>query len=1108
MKKLFLLLVAVLSIGLCASAQTRTVKGTVLDAANDEPLVGVSVTAGSNAMGVTTDVDGDFTIVVPESAKHLTVSYVGYETQTVAISGSKIVVRLKSSVSSLDEVIAVAYGTAKRSEYTGAASVVKADQLEDALVANVVTALNGKVSGVQTTSSTGQPGSSPTVRIRGTGSINASSAPLYVVDGVPYMGDPANISPQDIVEMTVLKDAASTALYGARGANGVILITTKKGQEGQAVVTFDARWGSNSRALPNYDVITDSREWMELYYQALNNTQMNFFGLSPVAANAAVNNEFWSAVGYQTWTVPEGQALFDMNGKFNPYATPGYSNGRYYFIADDWEKETLIHGLRQEYNVSVSGGTDRLQYYLSGTYLEDEGIIKGSHFNRLTTRATVDYQAKKWLKIGTSMSYVYSNSGDPRDNDLGAATSSGNAFYFVNGLPPMYPVYIRDAEGQIVYNKVYNNPVYDYGDNKDYGNGLLGAGRMPQGNPAGALLYDTNDYLSDIFDAKWYAVLTPIKGLSIVENVGYFLNNQRAHTLLNPLYGQFQTMGGQVVQSQARTYDVTLQTLVSYNHTFADVHEMDLMAGYESEEYAVENLSAQGSNLYQAQVPFVSNTIDQKDGSGSRRELSHRGFLFRGKYTYDGRYYFMGSVRRDGSSRFAPGHRWGTFWSLSAGWDIAKEKFMEPYKGNLLDLLKFRASFGQNGNDGIGSSTLYMPWADFYIMEGANGVFNDGSLAQKGNVDLTWETSNAFNVGVDFSFWKGMLTGTVEYYNRQTEDMLFNLPVAPSLGYSSIPSNIGSMRNNGFEIDLNYRPVNTKDITWDIYANITFGWNKILKLPKDIMTEVTGEPGRYEWIRGTYQHLEEGGSIYDLYLPQYAGVLGSQEELDAMAASDHKYTDLQLGQSLFWMRDPVMGEDADGNKIQTGWGEPYKTNDWAAARTSYSKHMGRIAPLAYGGFGTTVNAYGIDLTLNFSYQFGGKMIDTGYQNTMSTASVGAFHKDLHNAWSPSNPTSDIPALYTQAKKQYATSMSDRFLVSSNYLQLTNITLGYTLPKSFTGKFGIESLRIYGSAENVALWTKRKGLDPRQVMSASNNYGSNNYTYSPIRAISGGIRVSF
>jgi len=1101
MKKLFLLLVAVLSIGLCASAQTRTVKGTVVDATNDEPLIGASVTAaGNNTMGVTTDADGDFTIVVPANATHLTVSYVGYKAQTVAIGSAKLMIKMEPAANALDEVIAVAYGTAKRSEYTGAASVVKADQLEDALVSNVVSALNGKVSGVQTQSSTGQPGEDPTVRVRGTGSINASSAPLYVVDGVPYMGSISNISAQDIVEMTVLKDAASTALYGARGANGVILITTKKGQEGQAQITLDARWGVNLRGLPNYDVITDSRQWMETYYTAMANTQDHMYN-NAAGANAYINQNFWNALGYQTWTLPEGQKIFDANGKFNPYATPGYSDGKYYYIADDWEDATLIHGLRQEYNLSVSGGTDRLQYYLSGSYLEDEGIIKGSHFNRLSTRASVDYQAKKWLKVGTTLSYVYSNTGSPRDQEL--SSTSGSAFYFINGLAPVYPCYVRDANGNIMYNEIYGEKIYDYGDGRtrDYGNGYMTFGRMPQGNPAGGLLYDKNDYLSDIFDAKWYAVITPIKGLSIVENVGYYLNNQRGHVLLNGLYGQFATMGGQVVQSQARSYDVTLQTLVSYNHTFADVHEMDLMAGYESEEFAAESLSGQGTNLYQPLVPFLGNVIDQKDANGYRRELSHRGFLFRGKYTYDGRYYFMGSVRRDGSSRFAPNHRWGTFWSVSGGWDIAKENFMEEFTN--VDLLKFRASFGQNGNDGIGSSVLLMPWADFYVMSGSNGVFNDGSLAQKGNVDLTWETSNAFNIGFDFSFWKGMLSGTVEYYNRQTSDMLFNLPVAPSLGYGSIPSNIGSMRNNGIEIDLNYRPVNTKDITWDIYANITFGWNKILKLPKDILTEVDGE---MVWQRGTYQYLREGGSIYDLMLPEYAGVLKTQDELDAITANmgAEDASTYYLGQALYWAREPKY--DAEGNQV--GWGDKYKTNNWNDARQSNKQRQGRIMPLAYGGFGTTVAAYGFDLSVAFSYQFGGKMIDSGYQGTMSAASVGALHKDVLNAWSPSNPGSDIPSLYTEAQRNYGASLSDRFLVSSNYLQLQNISVGYTLPKTFTRKFGVESLRVYGAAENVALWTKRKGLDPRQVLAASSNFESNNYTYSPIRAISGGLRVTF
>lgn len=1093
MKKLFLLLVAVITFGLCASAQTRTVKGTVLDAENDEPLTGVSVVAGAGA-GAVTDIDGNFSIVVPESVTHLTFSYVGYSEQKVAIgTGANLVVKLHPATHLLDEVIAVAYGTAKKSEYTGAASVVKAEQLEDALVANVASALGGKVAGVQTYSSNGQPGSSPTVRIRGRGTINASESPLYVVDGVPFPADAdiSNISAQDIEAMTVLKDAASTALYGARGANGVILITTKKGKSGKARITLDARWGANSRAVSQYDVIKSQPQYLETLYQAMHNTALNS-GMSADAAYRDVNANIWQQLGgYQTWTIPAGQYAFTADGKFNPNATPGWTNGKYYFLADDWEKEGLITGLRQEYNVGVSGGTDRIQYYLSGTYLSDEGIIKNSHFKRFTTRAKVDYQALDWLKLGADLAYVYSDTSSPRDQTNANGTSSGNVFYFVNSMAPVYPVYVRNPDGSIMINETYGERVYDYGGgNQDYGNGRIGVGRTPEGNPISGLIYDKNSYLADVFDAKWYAQLTPIKGLTLTENVAYYLDNTRQQMLLNGVYGQFVSLGGQASQVQTRLRDITLQSLISYNHTFGEIHEMDLMAAYESEDYATENVWAQGSNLYQPDVVFVDNTIDQKTGGGARAELSHRGFLFRGKYTLDNRYYFMGSVRRDGSSRFAPGHRWGTFWSVSGGWDIAREKFMQQYREQFLDQLKFRISFGQNGNDGIGGSTLFMPWSDFYSLTGADGVFSAGMMYQKGNPDLTWETSNAFNVGFDFSFWKGKLSGSVEYYNRQTSDMLFNLPVPPSMGYpgNSYPANLGSMRNNGFELDLNYQALNTKDITVDVFGNITFGWNKILSLPDDIKNE------NGEWIASTYMHVREGESYYNYYLPQWAGV------------------DVENGQALYWAK--YTEADKASNPDVTVGGR-YKTADWSTARITGSEFTGNIMPLAYGGFGVSAKAYGFDFSIGFNYQFGGKMIDYGYQNLMGPGtSITAWHKDILNAWTPENPYTNVPALYTTPAKEineagqevtndYANALSDRFLISSNYLSLQNITLGYTVPSKFTRKFAVESIRVYGAAENVAVWARRKGLDPRQGIGSSENH-----TYSPIRAISGGIRVTF
>ena len=1111
MKKLFLLLVAVLSIGLCASAQTRTVNGVVIDANTEEPLIGASVTAaGDQKVGVSTDYDGRFSFVVPANVTNLNVSYVGYESQQVAISSNELVVKLTQQASLLDEVIAVAYGQAKRSEYTGSAGVVKAEQLENALVSNVTSALGGYVAGVQTFS-TGGPGSMPTVKVRGTGSINADDSPLYVVDGVPYVhGDITSISPSDVESMVVLKDAASTALYGARGANGVILITTKRGQEGKARITVDARWGVNSRAIPAYDMVTDPRQYMEMTYQSLYNTRMHatykpqsypayddydnyypgapnvrYYNDTPAQANKYINDKIWDYYGgYRTWTMPDGQVAFDMNGKFNPNATMGWSDGRYYYQPDNWTDETLIDGLRQEYSVSVAGGSERMQYYVSGTYLADEGLIKGSHFNRLTTRASVDYQAKDWLKIGTTLAYIYSDQGSPLDQS--ASGSSGNAFYFINSMAPVYPVYIRNADGSIMWNQLYDNPVYDFGDGKDYGNGKTNVTRMPQGNPVGDLLYNINDYLMDILDARWYAEITPVKGLTLTQNVSYFVDNTRNHTLQNGLYYQFADAGGHVSQSHSRIRTITLQSLANYTLTLNDLHDLYFLLGYESEDYASESLSAMGSNLYQPLVPYINNTIDDKNAFGSYGELAHQSIFGQAKYTYNHRYYVMGSLRRDGSSRFAPDKRWGTFWSLSAGWDMSKELFMDDYRSTV-DILKFKASFGQTGNDGVSAYA----WQDLYNMSGSDGVFADGELATKGNPDITWEKSNSFNVGVDFSLWKGKLAGTLEYYSRQTDDMLMYLPVAPSLGYNSLPSNVGSMRNSGFEVDLNYQIFDTRDVQWNVFANLTFNKNNVVEIDPSLLN------ADGEWVRGTYQRQREGHSLYDLYLPQYAGV------------------DAETGYALYWAKGPVVQYDAEGNVMYeednvtpVTQGEVYKTSDWTQARLTNSKYVEDLNPDVYGGFGTSVKAYGFDLSVAFSYQLGGQMLDSGYKSLMHSGQGGpsAWHVDMLNASipDPENPKiTDIPMLVTESPADYSNAVSDRFLTSSDYLSLNNITIGYTLPANLVKKLGLGSVRVYGAAENVYTWTSRKGLDPRQGYLESSNHH-----LSSMRAISGGITVDF
>lgn len=1108
MKKLFLLLVTVLTVTLCASAQTRTVTGTVLEEGSEEPIIGASVTAGNATMGVSTDLDGKFAIQVPANVSTIKVSHVGMQTKTVKITGSPLKIYLSSTAENLNTVIVTAYGTTTKGAYTGSAGVVNAAQLENVQVSNVTNALSGKIAGVQTFSSNGQPGTGSTVRIRGVGSINASTSPLYVVDGMPFDGgDISAIPTQDIESMTVLKDAASTALYGSRGANGVILITTKSGREGQAKVTFDMKWGVNSRALPNFDVIEDPRQYVETLYTGLTNTAKYYLGAAKAPdPHAYANQNIWSSIGYQTWTVPEGQDVVGRNGKFNPNATPGYVDGNYYFLGDDWAKETFIHGLRQEYNMNVTGGTERLKYYVSGSYLGDEGIIKNSHYNRFSTRASVDYQAKSWLKIGTSISYTYQNSAYPDDQT--ASGSTGNAFGLANQMSPMYPFYIRLADTKrIAYNSTYGKPIYDYGDNFDYGWGKTGYVRntMNQANAVGSLNYDTTDILADVLDAKWYAILTPFKGFSLTGKAGYYLDNTRDHVIQNGVYGQFVDAGGFVNQGQSRTRNINLQLLAQYDFTVAQHNNFGLMVGFENTSLRAESLLGTGANLYNPSWPFLDNTIDTPHVYGNEVSLVHRGFFGRLRYDFDGKYYATASVRRDGSSRFAKNHRWGTFWSASAGWDMSKESFLQPYS-DIIDILKLKFSYGQNGNDGIGAN--YIAYADQYQITGGDGVWSDGTLYYKGNKDITWEKSDAINTGVDFSFKKGLVSGSIEYYQRTVSDMLFNLPVAPSLGYSSVPYNVGKMRNNGFEIDLSVRPIATKDITLDINANLTMGWNKILELDPSIMNKYSDwrQEGDQGWLTGSYLR-KEGKSMYNLYLVKWAGLNEDgeatwytiQDKLDENGNKiPYKYKHDENGKIV---------TDAAGNPVVEIYEqEEVPTTNYTDAYNKNRREVGNVMPKGYGGFGFDLQLYGFDISTSFAYQFGGRIIDYGYQTLMGNIRsdyVGAnFHKDLLKAWTPENKNTNIPRLQTEySSNPYSTSTNS--LISSNYLSLNNITVGYTIPQRVLNKLHLGSVRVYFAAENVALWSKRKGLDPRQGYVSSDNN-----TYSPIRSLSGGLTVSF
>lgn len=1059
MKRFTMTTAACLLMGMSAAlAQNTKVTGHVVDE-NGEPVIGASVIVKGTTIGTVTDFDGNFTLDVPTKHKHLEISYVGMKSKLFNVS-SKINAVLETDSQNLDEVMVVAYGTAKKSAFTGSAATISNEKIAQRQTSNVTNALTGQVAGVQTTSNTGQPGKDATIRVRGIGSMAADNKPLYVVDGVPYDGEISAISTSDIESMTVLKDAASNALYGARGANGVILITTRKGKSGEARVNFDAKWGVNKRGVPSYETITDPGKFYELSYESIYNGDLKKYLANGdlAAANAYANQAMLSSkyLGYQVYTIPEGEQLIGMDGKLNPNAKLGYSDGTYYYTPDNWSDELFETNPRQEYNLNVSGASDKMNYYMSAGYLNDKGIVPESGFKRYTARLKADYQVKPWLKLSGNMSYTHY---DSREKDLEGDTSNGNAFYAANIMGAIYPMYIRDANGNIMKdNRGFTR--YDYGSDTNFKRENV----IPNGNPLASYILDKRNFAGDVFSGKWGADIDLWGGVKAKINIGVDNNNIQYRSLNNPYYGQYSEtsgVGGIIYLTTYRTFSVNQQYLLTWNKTFNDIHNLDILAGHENYNYRYSYLYGKREKLYNPDVYELDNAILNQNNSSYSRTYATEGWLFRAQYDYDGKYFGSASYRRDASSVFHPDHRWGNFWSFGAGWLMNKESFLENQ--DWIDMLKFKISYGMQGNDALlyeGSTERnYYPYMDQYILSNSNGDFST-SLSYKGNENITWETSHSFNTGFDFTFWGGKLSGSAEYFSRKTTDMLYFKPVAASMGYSRYPENIGSMVNRGVELDLRSNLIETKNLTWDINLNLTHFKNKI----KELAPELNGE-----LIDGN-RIYREGESMYQLYLPKFVGV------------------DPETGESMWALKEP----NANGETTTKSFTE--------AASNRFA--TGDILPKVYGGFGTSVTAYGFDFSVSFAYQLGGRIWDYTYQDLMGGTSQGeALHVDMLNRWTPENKNTNVPRRNVQDSSG-TNYKSDRWLTSSNYLSLQNITFGYTLPKTLTRKIQIDGIRLYMVADNVALLTARKGMDPRQSYLNAQN------VYSPIRTISGGISLNF
>ncbi len=1075
MKPYFATLAAML---VCTAALAQdipiTVSGKVTDAEDGQPVPFASVHLEGTMVGVSTDAEGHYSITIPEDGI-LVFSSIGYKSKEVAVEGRKTLnVTLEPDAEFIDETIVIAYGTTTRSSFTGSASMVDSETIESRVATNVTSALAGTTPGVQVISSSGDPASGgSTIRIRGVGSMSASNAPLYIVDGMPYDGSISDINPNDVESMSVLKDASAAAIYGARGANGVVLITTKRaGASSDASIRFDAKWGSNSRLIPQYDVITDPAQYYETHYRMMYNSQA-YAGKSPAEAyayaDANIFNQNNGGLGYQVYTIPAGEKFIGEDFRLNPSATLGYSDGEYFYTPDDWYKAAFHSSFRQEYNLSVSGTKERLNYYGSVGYLNDGGIVSNSGYERYTARINVDWQAKPWMKVTTSMSYAHSDSKTASYSDTYG--SSANIFYVTNMMGPIYPLYVRDASGQIMME--HGMKVYD-------ANQTNFARPSFVGNAVRDNEVNSRQNYADMINGKWGLVLTPVEGLSLTANVGLTNNNSRYNALYSEFGSQSATDGLAYVSSD-RTFAVNNQYLAEYKTDFGgSLHNFNILAGYELYRLKIQHLEGQNDHLFD---PFIGE-LGNADGTSAKQTTSYtadyitQGFLARIQYEYDDRYFASASYRRDGSSRFAPGHRWGNFGSIGAAWLISSESFMED--AWWIDMLKLKASYGVQGNDnlypGANYARQYYPYSDNYThsYNEDTGEYST-TLAYKGNPELTWESSHSFNAGVDFGFLSGLVSGSIEFFSRKTVDLLYSKDVPLSSGNPTgyYPVNVGSIVNNGVEINLDGIIMNRTDLLWTWNLNLSHYRNRIAALDESV-----AENG----IKGSNYIYKVGGSLYEAYMRKWAGVNPENGK----------------GQ---WYRKVT---DSNGN-----WtGESVVTEVFSE---SSQYELGSVMPKAYGGFGTSLKACGIDFSAQFSFQLGGRYYDGTYQALMHTSSGAgtAWHKDVLKSWTSENPSSSIPRL--DGDTSVGQTAVSNYLISSDYLSINNITLGYTLPEEISELLHVSGIRIYVSGDNLAVFSARKGVDPRYSMglgSLTSGSGLSSGSYSAMRTVTGGITLTF
>ena len=1009
------------------------VTGVVYAEDGNEPVIGASVLVKGTTLGTVTNIEGQFTLQgVPSTAKTLVVSYVGMRKTEVAIKPQmKIIMKADSEL--LEEVMVVAYGTAKKSSYAGSASLVKSDALKDLPTTSFESALNGKVAGLTVTSSSGQAGSAPSIRIRGNGSMNASNEPLYVVDGVPVvsgnigqMSDYTystnnvmnSLNPEDIESISVLKDAAASSLYGSRAANGVVLITTKRGKEGKPVVGLKASVGfTPCWATDNYET-ANTQQQVNMLYTVFHDYYTSCEDDNKDDATALALdwlNEAFNMHGYQFST--NGNSAYE-NVIISEYDNSG-RGGKYF----DWEDAYFRTAVYQTYDLSVSGATPTTNYYTSLSYTKDQGRIKVNNFDRISGRVNLSQKIGKWMEFGTNVSLSRTNKSGYNDT----RSTADNLFMQTRNL--LWGLYWPT----------------------DYKTGEPWTKRY--GSYARNQLYYMNEWENESINSRISAVETLtlhlLKGLDVKSIFSYDNTTVKDHLYRSANHYSGSSVGGQVHEMRTIYEKVVSSTTATYNNTFGD-HTIGLLAGFEAEKNKTDFTRSTGEGLPTSTLHTVS-TAGTLSAGGYNWGNAMVSILSKVDYNWKERYYASASFRRDGSSRLSPDTRWGNFWSVAGAWRIISESFMKDVP--VLSDLRLRASYGVNGTlptNNYGYINL-MSYGNKYL--GNPG----GTITTMANADLSWETSYTLNLGLDFGLFDNRLHGTIEYFNRNSKDLLQDVPISSVTGFGSVLQNIGEINNKGVEIELSGDIIRNRNITWSAGLNATFLKSKVTKLYNGadiIWYDPTGDDDRAQYL------YREGESTLAFYGYEWAGV------------------DPSNGKSVYYVNDP--DDPKAGDFEWKGRGATYDYDN------AYETILGDVIPKVTGGINTNISWKGIDLGLNFIYKIGGKLYDGAYKDV---ADDGYYWERIRskyyyeNMWTPTNTNGSQPALRgidLTDSMQY----SSRHMHNASFLRLKTLSLGYNLPKTLISKVMLSNARVFFNASNLLTISKYKEADPEV-----NSYGT-------------------